>query len=123
MFFKKYGDIFVSIFFAIFSIVMIILSGMLPKSKVMDIGPDFMPTVIGIIMLILSVILLIQSIKKFNKNLEEAGKTEDDSEYKRVLLSLILCIAYVFLLAPLGMFPDGMIWKHVYCNLISVGIF
>ena len=102
MFFKKYGDIFVSIFFAIFSIVMIILSGMLPKSKVMEIGPDFMPTVIGIIMLILSVILLIQSIKKFNKNLEEAGKTEDDSEYKRVLLSLILCIAYVFLLAPLG---------------------
>ena len=34
--------------------------------------------------------------------MEEAGKTEDDSEYKRVLLSLILCIAYVFLLAPLG---------------------
>lgn len=102
MFFKKYGDICVSIFFGIFSIVMMILSNMLPKSKVMDIGPEFMPTVIGILMLILSVILLVQSIRKFKSVSEECKEFKDDSEYKRVLLSLLLCIAYVFLLVPLG---------------------
>jgi hypothetical protein len=110
MFFKKYGDIVVSIFFAIFSIAMIILSGMLPKSKVMEIGPDFMPTVIGVIMLVLSVILLIQSIRNFKRTSEKAENFEDDSEYKRVLLSLILCIAYVFLLAPLGFIVSTLLY-------------
>ena len=68
MFFKKYGDIFVSIFFGLFSIVMIILANMLPKSKVMDIGPEFMPIIIGVLMLILSIILFVQSIKKFSSS-------------------------------------------------------
>ena len=94
MFFKKYGDIFVSIFFGIFSIVMIVLSMMLPKSKVMDIGPEFMPIVIGILMLVLSGILLIQSIRSFKTVSEECKEYKDDSEYKRVILSLLLCICF-----------------------------
>ena len=110
MFFKKYGDIFVSIFFGIFSIVMIVLSMMLPKSKVMDIGPEFMPIVIGILMLVLSGILLIQSIRSFKTVLEECKDYKDDSEYKRVLLSLLLCIAYVFLLAPLGFIISTLLY-------------
>ena len=110
MFFKKYGDIFVSIFFGIFSIVMIVLSMMLPKSKVMDIGPEFMPIVIGILMLVLSGILLIQSIRSFKTVSEEYKEYKDDSEYKRVILSLLLCIAYVFLLAPLGFIISTLLY-------------
>jgi hypothetical protein len=110
MFFKKYGDIFVSIFFGIFSIVMIVLSMMLPKSKVMDIGPEFMPIVIGILMLVLSGILLIQSIRSFKTVSEECKEYKDDSEYKRVILSLLLCIAYVFLLAPLGFIISTLLY-------------
>lgn len=110
MFFKKYGDIFVSIFFGLFSIVMIILANMLPKSKVMDIGPEFMPIIIGVLMLILSIILFVQSIKKFKAVSEECKDFKDDSEYKRVLLSLLLCIAYVFLLAPLGFIVSTLLY-------------
>lgn len=110
MFFKKYGDIFVSIFFAIFSIIMIVLASMLPKSKVMDIGPDFMPTVIGIVMLILSLILLVQSIRKFKTVSAGLIDYKDQSEYKRVLLSLILCIAYVLLLVPVGFIISTLLY-------------
>ena len=49
MFFKKYGDLCVSVFFMAISGVMIYAAKLLPKSKVMEIGPDFMPTVIGIL--------------------------------------------------------------------------
>ena len=43
MFFKKYGDIVVGVFFMVLSACLIAMAQMLPKSKVMEIGPDFMP--------------------------------------------------------------------------------
>ena len=46
MFFKKYGDIVVGVFFMVLSAALMIMAQMLPKSQVMDIGPDFMPMVI-----------------------------------------------------------------------------
>ena len=46
MFWKKYDDYITSVFFIGISIAMIILARALPKSKVMAIGPDFMPTVL-----------------------------------------------------------------------------
>ena len=52
MFFKKYGDIVVGVFFMILSSALIVMAKMLPKSKVMDIGPDFMPLCIGSVTLV-----------------------------------------------------------------------
>ena len=46
MFFKKYGDIVVGVFFMILSTALMVMAKMLPKSKVMEIGPDFMPMVL-----------------------------------------------------------------------------
>ena len=63
MFVKKYGDICVSIFFLVVGIALIIGARAFPKSAVVEIGPDFMPTVIGVIIVLLSAILLAQSIK------------------------------------------------------------
>lgn len=101
MFIKKYGDIIVGIFFALLGIALIIAARMLPKSTVMDIGLDFMPTVVGTLMVILSVILLVQSVRELQKNPDKVYEP-DDSDYKRVLLSLILALLYVFLLKPVG---------------------
>ena len=64
MFIKKYGDIIVGIVFAVIGLALIIAARMLPKSAVMEIGPDLMPTVVGTLILVLSVILLVQSVRE-----------------------------------------------------------
>lgn len=103
LFFRKYGDIVTGIFYAVLGGVVIFLSQQLPKSKVMKIGPDFMPMLIGIVILILALILLVTSIKNFKANSEKvASMPADTSDYKRVLASLVLVVIYVNILAPVG---------------------
>ena len=103
MFFRKYGDIITGIFYAVLGAAVIYLSKQLPKSKVMKIGPDFMPMLIGVIILILALILLVSAIKNFKANSEKiASMPADTSDYKRVLASLVLVVIYVNILAPIG---------------------
>lgn len=103
MFFRKYGDIIVGIFYSVLGAVTIWLSSQLPKSRVMKIGPDFMPTLIGVIMLVLALMLLFNAIKNFKHNAAKAESAPaDTSDYKRVLGSLVLIVIYVNILAPVG---------------------
>lgn len=114
MFIKKYGDIIVGIVYAVLGIALIIAARMLPKSQVMDIGPDFMPTVVGTLILVLSIILLVQAVQELRKNPnKEVG--EDESDYKRVLLSLILALLYVFLLKPVGFIICTLV--YLFCQI------
>lgn len=114
MFIKKYGDIIVGIVYAVLGLALIIAARMLPKSQVMDIGPDFMPTVVGTLILVLSVILLVQAVQELRKNPDkEVGK--DESDYKRVLLSLILALLYVFLLKPVGFIICTLV--YLFCQI------
>ncbi|MBQ8986792.1 MAG: tripartite tricarboxylate transporter TctB family protein, partial [Lachnospiraceae bacterium] len=114
MFIKKYGDIIVGIVYAVLGIALIIAARMLPKSQVMDIGPDFMPTVVGTLILVLSIILLVQAVQELRKNPDkEVGK--DESDYKRVLLSLILALLYVFLLKPIGFIICTLV--YLFCQI------
>ncbi|MBQ6506775.1 MAG: tripartite tricarboxylate transporter TctB family protein [Clostridia bacterium] len=118
MFLKKYGDLIVSIFYTIVSVAMLILASMLPKSKVMAIGPDFMPTVIGILTLALSVILLIQTIGKLRKGEEVTGE-KDNSDYKRVLASLILATIYVNILMPVGFIISTLLYLVLQITVLA----
>ena len=93
MFFKKYGDLCVSVFFMAISGVMIYAAKLLPKSKVMEIGPDFLPTVIGILTFVLATILLITSLKNLKENVAKAANAKvEECEYKQMLLSLLLIL-------------------------------
>ena len=114
VFIKKYGDLIVGAFYAVLSAAILIMARALPKSKVMAIGPDFMPTVVGVISLVLSVILIVQAIGKLhaNKGADEVKK-KDESDYKRVLESLILATIYVNVLKPVGF----LISTFVYLTL------
>ena len=103
MFFRKYGDIVTGLFYAVLGGVVIYLSSQLPKSRVMKIGPDFMPMLIGIIILILALMLLFSAVKNFRTNAVKAKAAgADTSDYKRVLASLVLVVIYVNILAPVG---------------------
>ena len=113
MFLKQYGDLIVSIFYAVLSVAMIVMASMLTKSKVMEIGPDFMPTVVGVISLVLSIILLIQTIGKLRRKGDDEAQEKDESDYRRVLESLILATVYVNVLKPVGF----LISTFVYLTL------
>ena len=103
MFFRKYGDIVIGIFYAALGAVTIWLGQQLPKSRVMKIGPDFMPMVIGILILVLALMLLFSAVKNFKANAAKAeAMPADTSDYKRVLASLVLVVIYVNILAPIG---------------------
>lgn len=83
MFFKKYGDIVVGVFFMVLGALLVILAQALPKSKVMEIGPDFMPTVIGSVTFILAAILTFLSIKNFKAWKGAGACGNPDCDYKR----------------------------------------
>lgn len=107
MFLKKYGDYVVSGFFLALSTVMYVLATRLPKSRVMKIGPDFMPKVIAAVMFILSVILLLSTIltrrvRKASVEKEAAEGRIEKTDYRRVILSFLMILLYVFTLKPVG---------------------
>ena len=111
MFFKKYGDLVVSIFFMVLSAVMIYAAKLLPKSKVMEIGPDFMPTVIGALTFILAAILFVLTVKNLKSNIAKAEASEvEECEYRQMLISLLLILVYVFTLQPIGFIVTTIVY-------------
>ena len=120
MFFKKYGDIVVGVFFMVLGALLIILAQALPKSKVMEIGPDFMPTVIGSVTFILAAILTFLSIKNFKMHGKELEHAEiPDCDYKRVISSIILVLIYVFILQPIGFIISTLLYLMFQMVVLS----
>lgn len=120
MFIKKYGDIIVSIFFMLLSAAMMVMAKMLPKSTVMEIGPDFMPMCVGILTFILAAALLIISIKSFKMTVAEAEQSEAENlDYKRVLISFILILAYVYMLQPIGFIISTIIYLPIQMFILA----
>jgi len=111
MFWKKYADYITSIFFIGISLAMIALARALPKSKVMSIGPDFMPIVIAVTTLLLAVILLILTVVRRKERAAALAKAApEDFDYRRMLSSLVLILAYVFILQPVGFIVSTVIY-------------
>ena len=137
MFIKKYGDLTVGIFFTILSIAMIFASIALPKSTVMKIGPDFVPMCIAILTLGLALALIALSLKSLKEN---AGKVivadadEEAPDMKRVIVSFLLILVYVFVMKPVGFIVSTCVYlplqmlvlapdegrKPVFLTVISV---
>ena len=118
LFIKKYGDLIVSVVYTILSIVILVLANLLPKSKVMSIGPDFMPMVIGILTLVLSMILMIQSIGQLKKG-DAGAEKKEECDYKRVLASLILATIYVNILMPVGFIISTMVYLVLQITVLA----
>lgn len=120
MFFKKYGDIVVGVFFMALSAIMMVMAKMLPKSKVMDIGPDFMPLVIGAITFILAAILTFLNVKNMKMRAAEIDPSKiEDCDYKRVLLSALLVLIYVFILQPVGFIISTLVFLPLQMLVLS----
>ncbi len=120
MFFKKYGDIIVGIFFMALSAILMVMAQMLPKSKVMEIGPDFMPMVIGGLTFALAAALTFLSVENFKMHAAEIDPAKlPDFDYKRVLLSVILVLVYVFVLQPVGFIVSTLVFLPLQMLVLS----
>lgn len=120
MFIKKNGDIIVGIFFMLLSGAMMVMARMLPKSAVMDIGPDFMPMCIGTITFVLAAGLVFLSIRSRNIIAADAGKAEEENlDHKRVLTSFILILVYVFILQPVGFIVSTLLYLPLQMLILA----
>ncbi len=119
MFFKKFGDLVVGIFFMALSVVLIVAAKALPKSAVMEIGPDFMPTVIGALTFVLAAILTVQAVLGLKKGKEIDPASLPSCDYKRVLLSILLVLVYVFALQPVGFIVSTLIYLLLQMLVLS----
>ena len=120
MFIKKYGDLIVAVFFMALSAFMMIMAKALPKSAVMEIGPDFMPMCVGILTFILAAALLILSVRRLKGHVAEVEKEGPDNvDYKSVLLSFAVILVYVFVLQPIGFIVSTIVYLPVQMFILS----
>ncbi|ANU44591.1 tripartite tricarboxylate transporter TctB family protein [Enterocloster clostridioformis] len=120
MFIKKYGDIIVGVFFMLLSAAMLVMAKMLPKSTVMDIGPDFMPMCIGVMTFVLAAALVFLNIKNMKIYVAQAeAEGPEKAGYKRVLTSFIIILVYVFVLKSVGFIISTMVYLPVQMFILA----
>ncbi|MBX3530691.1 MAG: tripartite tricarboxylate transporter TctB family protein [Rhizobiaceae bacterium] len=103
-------DVISALVLIVVSIAMFFASNGLEAKTRMDIGPDFMPKLVAVLTLALSVVLLVQGLRR-NRALRAAGKLPGQAGVPRQgdflerhadWLSLLLIVAYTFAFEPLG---------------------
>ncbi len=120
MFIKKYGDIIVSVFFMLLSAAMMAMAKMLPKSTIMEVGPDFMPMCIGTMTFVLAAALLILSVRTLKLRVAQAeAEGPEQLDYKRVLTSFIIILIYVFLLKPVGFIISTIVYLPIQMFILA----
>lgn len=120
MFIKKYGDIIVGVFFMLLSAAMMVMAKMLPKSTVMDIGPDFMPMCIGVMTFVLAAALVFLNIKNMKIYVAQAeAEGPEKADYKRVLTSFIIILVYVFVLKSVGFIISTLVYLPVQMFILA----
>ena len=120
MFIKKYGDISVGVFFMLLSAAMMVMAKMLPKSTVMDIGPDFMPMCIGVMTFVLAAALVLLNIKNMKIYVAQAeAEGPEKADYKRVLTSFIIILVYVFVLKSVGFIISTLVYLPVQMFILA----
>ena len=96
----KKAEIIVSMIFIIFSSVLLNLSRSFPSPKGNDVGCSFFPRTLSIFLILLSLLLLFNSIKK-DKN-HSTQDSNDPYALIRVLIVIILTVAYRYVIDYIG---------------------
>lgn len=115
---SKLKDVRTGIFILILSVFIRFISNNILDSKVSELGPDFMPKIISIAMMIASVILIAnglfshRKLKSLNNTEEQAESEEENKEelsgvsekvnFKNVLLTMGLLFLYISLINIVG---------------------
>ncbi|WP_227937373.1 tripartite tricarboxylate transporter TctB family protein [Alkalihalobacillus deserti] len=128
--FRLSKDVYASVFLLAFSVIMYVSSFSIKMLTVSKIGAGFMPRMIAIAIFILSIILLINSIKemKFAKQRTDILEDEDEDEHEgikrkisplSVVITLALMIGYIALLKPVGFLIMSSIYLFLQMYLLA----
>lgn len=110
--------------FLIISVAYYIAATKLPKSKLFDIGADFMPKIYAVGLGLLSLAFIVLGAVKIKKSVtaeESSGKEKEEypTEYDRVVKTSVIFIAYVFLMKPVGFIISTFVFLIVEMILFA----
>ncbi|NEU31306.1 tripartite tricarboxylate transporter TctB family protein [bacterium LRH843] len=126
---RKYSDVYAGMIFLILSIVM--FSATLNMKRLTDsvVGSEFAPRLVAGGIFILSVILVINGIKrarggqiteeKSNDEFDDAGEILGEVNYKKVVIAILYFTIYVALMKPIGFLLMTAIYLFATMLLLS----
>lgn len=88
-----------SVVFTVFCLIYTLLAMQLESGTITNPGPGFVPEVLGIVSLVLSVIL---TVTFFRQQLEEKKESSDKSGLLRLGLYILVCFSFLPLFRSLG---------------------
>lgn len=127
---SKYRELIVGIFFLILSILYFWQSLSIKSMGLagqVGVGPTFMPEVIAVMTALLSIVLIISSIRALKKakleitlaGAETKVAEEPEVRYLTVVLTGLLLLAYAFCLEPLGFMPTTFSYLFLQFNVAA----
>lgn len=119
MFFKRFGDFVVGIFFLIVAIAIYVMARALPASLMGGLGSDFMPKVLAVVTGVLAVLQIISGIQKMRTFVPEDQSEEDKPEYLRVLVTIVAFTLYVALMESVGFILTSIVYLFVQMCILA----
>lgn len=118
MLIKKYGDLISGIFTAVLSIVIFVASGFIKQRDNSGVGADFVPRLVSVFVLVLSILLILRGIKAAR----EHGPIQKEAiapTYGIMAASFILMVIYVALLSSVGFILTTIVYLFLQILLVS----
>lgn len=110
-------------FMLLFGISLFVLAGQVESKHLSgDIGSGFLPTLISILIIFLSIILLVRTFWHLRKQVvvsNNEASTDNELNYKAVALSFANLVLYVLLLKPVGFILSSVLFMAFQMALMS----
>ncbi len=106
----KKTDIGVGVALILLSVLVFVQAGTYAKATIYGYGPDFYPRILAVAMIVCGLILILQAAR--GKALEPT-ESIDPKGFVQMLLSIGLCIGYLFLMQVIGFAMATMVFLFV----------
>lgn len=107
---KKYADLWTGIFFLAVSVIYISQIPLIKITKVSLIDSAFYPIICAVGLTALSIIQIALAVKKLKSTPDGETASEEQKDYKSVILTVAWSLVYVILLNPLGFVLSSVIY-------------
>jgi len=106
---KKYRDLYIGLFFLLFTLIYISQIPAIRLTRVSLINSAVYPTAIAALLLFLSAVQLFIALKRLKRDVQ-GGEEHTKREYKGAARTVFLAVAYVAALEPVGFFISSSLY-------------